>query len=144
MCEHLDSTIVDGKCVICKKMVPWHRLKKEELTNHESEVGKGREPFVDKTNLRNASEEVIKISKIFKNIGDWLNILNYAVAALLVALAFFLGSQADNGGITLLLGLLSALIIWGIGWIQIAILRGISAYFLMKGLSEISKITNQN
>lgn len=139
LCEHSDSTIVDGKCLICKKMVPWHRLTKEDSTNQEVEVNKKIASFADKTYLRNASEEVIRISKIFKTIGYWLNILNYAVAVLIIALAFFFGSQAANGGFTLLVGLLSALIIWGLGWIQIAIIRGISAYFLMKGLSEISK-----
>jgi hypothetical protein len=138
LCDHPESPIRDGLCTICSKPVPWHRLSgnasvpTSEISNKipsESESLDFR--------LRLASEKVVKISSIFELLGNVLNIVNYVVAVVILCVTFAVGSTVDNGGLFLLGGSLLAVLIWGAGWLQVALLRGLSAFFLMRGLSHL-------
>lgn len=138
LCDHPESPIRDGLCTICSKPVPWHRLSgnasvpTSEISNKipsESESLDYR--------LRLASEKVVKISSIFELLGNVLNIVNYVVAVVILCVTFAVGSTVDNGGLFLLGGSLLAVLIWGAGWLQVALLRGLSAFFLMRGLSHL-------
>jgi hypothetical protein len=138
LCDHPESPIRDGLCTICSKPVPWHRLSgnasvpTSEISNKipsESESLDYR--------LRLASEKVVKISSIFEVLGNVLNIVNYVVAVVILCITFAIGSTVDNGGLVLLGGSILAVLLWGVGWLQVALLRGLSAFFLMRGLSQL-------
>ncbi len=60
--------------------------------------------------------------------------MNYVLAVALLSATIAISSSAENGGLYLLGGLGATVFIWGIIWIQVAVLRGVSAFFLMKGL----------
>lgn len=138
LCDHPESPIRDGVCTICAKPVPWHRLSgnasvpTSEISNKipsESESLDYR--------LRLASEKVVKFSSIFELLGNVLNIVNYVVAVVILCITFAIGSTVDNGGLVLLGGSILAVLLWGVGWLQVALLRGLSAFFLMRGLSQL-------
>ena len=60
-----------------------------------------------------------------------------ALAVAFFCVTFALGSTAANGGLFLLGGFILAVLLWGVGWLQVALLRGLSAFFLMRGLSQL-------
>ena len=138
LCDHPDSPIKDGLCSICSKPVPWHRLsKKENVPTSERLIQIPSESESLDNRLRLASEKVVKISSIFEMLGNVLNIVNYVVAVVILCVTFALGSTAENGGLFLLGGFILAVLLWGAGWLQVALLRGLSAFFLMRGLSQL-------
>jgi membrane-anchored glycerophosphoryl diester phosphodiesterase (GDPDase) len=75
-------------------------------------------------------------------LGSILNVLNYVVAVLLLSATFAISSTAANGGLALLAGIGATIILWGIGWIQVALFRGISAFFLMRGLAHLKSVSS--
>jgi hypothetical protein len=79
----------------------------------------------------------VKIASIFEKLGSVLNIANYVVAVIILSATFAIGTTAENGGLFLLGGFILAVLLWGVGWLQVAFLRGISAFFLMRGLSHL-------
>jgi len=90
--------------------------------------------------LRNAANDVVRFSKIFKSIGDILNILNYvSIGLMLLALTLFVASGAASGSIVIP-GLLLILAVWVILWLQTALLRGLATFFLMRGLRELKDL----
>ena len=138
LCDHPESPIRDGVCTICSKPVPWHRLsKKENVPTSERLIQIPSESESMDNRLRLASEKVLKISSIFEMLGNVLNIVNYVVAVVILCVTFALGSTAENGGLFLLGGFILAVLLWGVGWLQVALLRGLSAFFLMRGLSHL-------
>jgi hypothetical protein len=153
LCEHEDSPLKDGMCTLCAKPAPWHRLN---FTSREpiAERSKSKNQFsilkesniqdsnsID-NNLREASNRVIKISTVFGTMGSVLNVLNHGLAVLLLSVTFALSSSAENGGLALLAGIGITVLIWGIGWIQVALLRGLSAFFLMRGLAHLKSVSD--
>lgn len=138
LCDHPESPIRDGLCTICSKPVPWHRLSGNASvpTSEISNKVPSESESLD-YRLRLASEKVVKISSIFELLGKVLNIVNYVVAVVILCVTFAVGSTVDNGGLFLLGGSLLAVLIWGAGWLQVALLRGLSAFFLMRGLSQL-------
>ena len=90
--------------------------------------------------LRNAANDVVRFSKIFKSISDILNILNYvSIGLMLLALTLFVASGAASGSIVIP-GLLLILAVWVILWLQTALLRGLATFFLMRGLRELKDL----
>jgi hypothetical protein len=90
--------------------------------------------------LNSAANEVVRFSKVFKSIGDTLNILNYVFIGIIV-LSLFILLSAGNASVWLFLGaILFVLVVWIISWIQTGLLRGISSFFLMRGLRELKDL----
>lgn len=149
LCEHEESPLRDGICTICSKPAPWHRLNQSvevsETTSRSASGSKGtqakKESIVWDSSiderLKLASEKVIKISSVFSTLGSILNIANYTIAVLLSCATLALSSSAENGGLALLAGIGLTMVVWGFGWVQVALLRGLSAFFLMRGLSQL-------
>ena len=138
LCEHPESPIRDGLCTICSKPVPWHRLSESaNVSTSERLIQIESESESLDNRLRLASEKVVKISSIFEMLGNVLNIVNYVVAVVILCITFAVGSTAENGGLFLLGGSILAVLLWGVGWLQVALLRGLSAFFLMRGLSQL-------
>ena len=138
LCDHPESPIRDGFCTLCAKPVPWHRLgESASVPISESLIQMTSESESLDNRLRLASEKVVKISSIFEMLGNVLNIVNYVVAVIILCVTFAVGSTAENGGLFLLGGSILAVLLWGVGWLQVALLRGLSAFFLMRGLSHL-------
>ncbi len=138
LCDHPESPIRDGLCTICSKPVPWHRLSESaSVPTFESLIQIESESESLDNRLRLASEKVVKISSMFEMVGNVLNIVNYVVAVVILCVSFVVGSTAENGGLFLLGGSLLAVLLWGAGWLQVALLRGLSAFFLIRGLSQL-------
>lgn len=152
LCAHEESPIKDGICTICSKPAPWHRLSQSvEASQATSRTtnwsggpqAKKESPFRDGSideRLKMASEKVIKISSVFSTLGSVLNIANHAIAVLLLCATFALSSSAENGGLALLVGIGLTMAVWGFGWIQVALLRGLSSFFLMRGLAHLKSL----
>ena len=152
LCAHEESPIKDGICTICSKPAPWHRLNQSaEVSETSSRTANGsggiqakkeslvRDGSIDER-LKMASEKVIKISSVFSTLGSVLNIANHAIAVLLLCATFALSSSAENGGLALLVGIGLTMVVWGFGWIQVALLRGLSSFFLMRGLAHLKSL----
>ena len=138
LCDHQESTIRDGLCTLCEKPVPWHRLSEStSAPTDERVIHIASEPESLDNRLRLASEKVVKIASIFEKLGSVLNIANYVVAVIILSATFAIGTTAENGGLFLLGGFILAVLLWGVGWLQVALLRGLSAFFLMRGLSHL-------
>ena len=138
LCDHPESPIRDGFCTLCAKPVPWHRLSESaSAPTSERVIHIASESESLDSRLRLASEKVVTISSIFEKLGNVLNIVNYVVAVVILCATFTLGTTAENGGLFLLGGFILAVLLWGVGWLQVALLRGLSAFFLMRGLSQL-------
>jgi hypothetical protein len=153
LCEHEESPIKDGICTICSKPAPWHRLNQSvdvSQTDSSTAGGSGgsqvmqgipvRDSSIDER-LKTASEKVIKISSVFSSLGSVLNIANHVLAVLLLCATFALSSSIENGALALLAGIGLTMLVWGIGWIQVALLRGLSSFFLMRGLAHLKSVS---
>ena len=152
LCEHEDSPLKDGICAICAKPAPWHRLNStskepvSETSKSKIQLSTQKQGITQDGNsidkkLKEASNRVIKISSVFGMMGSVLNVMNHGLAVLLLSVTFALSSSAENGGLALLAGIGITLLIWGIGWIQVALLRGLSAFFLMRGLAHLKSVS---
>ena len=138
LCDHPEYPIKDGLCTICAKPVPWHRLSENaSAPTSERVIHIASESESLDNRLRLASEKVVTISSIFEKLGNVLNIVNYMIAVVILCVTFALGTTAENGGLFLLGGFILAVLLWGVGWLQVALLRGLSAFFLMRGLSKL-------
>jgi hypothetical protein len=152
VCEHQESPIKDGICTICSKPAPWHRLNQSvEASQATSKTTSGsggslvkrESPFRDGSideRLKMASEKVIKISSVFSTLGSVLNVANHFLAVLLMCATLAISSSAENGGLALLAGIGLTMVVWGFGWIQVALLRGLSSFFLMRGLAHLKSL----
>lgn len=140
-CEEVSLT-PEGFCANCDKIVPWSKLMVTQLNSlsatgsDEKIVETNRKFESPQEQLKKATEKVIRIASIFDLIGTVLNVINYILAVILFCVSLGLGTAPDASAAVLPLGLLITAIVWIIGWIQTAILRGLSAYFLMKGLAQ--------
>jgi len=136
----------DGTCVTCNKLLDWDNVQVEneilEEVLVELEVSKiPTRPSAPKadlpTQLASAANEVIRFSKIFKSLGDTLNILNYvSIGIMILALILFAASGAASG-LIIFPGILLIFAVWVILWLQTALLRGLASFFLMRGLREL-------
>ena len=108
------------------KLVPARPVQKEKTESVETNLSE----------LNEAAEEVIKFSKVFKKIGDVLNTINYVASAVLVVFVVIAISSKQIQGLYILFAALLILVLWAVAWIQTGFLRGISAFFLMKGLKQ--------
>jgi membrane glycosyltransferase len=90
----------------------------------------------DLSELNDAAEEVIKFSRVFKRIGDVLNTINYIATGVLVIFVVIAISSKQIQGLYILAAGILILVLWAIAWIQTGFLRGLSAFFLMKGLKQ--------
>lgn len=145
LCDHPESPIKDGLCTICDKPVPWHRLSENtSAPTSERAIHIASDSESLENRLRLASEKVVKISSIFEKLGNVLNIVNYVVAIFILCVTFAIGSTAENGGLFVLGGLLLAVLLGGAGWLQVALLRGLSAFFLMRGLAQLKSLTKSS
>jgi hypothetical protein len=139
----------DGTCSTCEKLLSWEtELDWESAANEETPNSEMPSKFPKKTppkanlsgQLNSAANEVVRFSKVFKSIGDTLNILNYVFIGIIV-LSLFILLSAGNASVWLFLGaILFVLVVWIISWIQTGLLRGISSFFLMRGLRELKDL----
>ena len=137
-----------GICEECGLAIPWSKLNPSD-SREAKPAQPNPKPLLNRVfdeisgvnlsteqKLKDATNKVIRFSSIFDRLSSLLNVFNYIVAVVLASASFLLGTSGENGGLTLLLGLLTTLVVWVIGWIQVALLRGLSAFFLMKGLAQ--------
>ena len=138
----------DGTCITCSKLLDWNNTELDNVLPEESFADTEDSKLPTKpiqridlpSQLRNAANDVVRFSKIFKSIGDILNILNYvSIGLMLLALTLFVASGAASGSIVFP-GLLLILAVWVILWLQTALLRGLATFFLMRGLRELKDL----
>jgi hypothetical protein len=86
--------------------------------------------------LSKAADQVIKFSKVFKKIGDILNTINYVATTILIIFVFIAIFSNQIDGLYILFAVLIILVLWALAWVQTGLLRGVSAFFLMKGLRQ--------
>lgn len=140
-CEKVSIT-AEGLCSNCRKIVPWSKLNDMPIEARDRINTSGLNPSPEseikslQAQLKTATEKVIRISSIFDRIGSVLNVINYLIALIFLCASFIVASSGPNGGLVLGAGLLITALVWLAGWLQVAILRGLSAYFLMKGLAQ--------
>jgi len=143
----------DGTCLACKKLLDWdnpelENLQVENVIPEEGSVDSGVSKLLTRpsqkidlpTQLGNAANEVIRFSKIFKSIGDTLNVLNYIFVGLMILALILLAASDAASGLVFLSGLMLILVVWVISWIQTALLRGLASFFLMRGLRELKDL----
>jgi hypothetical protein len=137
----------DGTCSSCGKLLSWDKdLDWQAADDAVSESVPSKLPKriaskVDlPTQLRHAANEVVRFSRVFKSIGDTLNVLNYIFIGLSVLGSIFLFAAGATSGWIFLGSILVILIVWIISWIQTGLLRGISSFFLMRGLRELKDL----
>jgi hypothetical protein len=82
----------------------------------------------------------VRFSKVFKSIGDTLNVLNYIFIGISVVGLLLLLIAGATSGWLFIGAILVVLIVWVISWIQTGLLRGISSFFLMRGLRELKDL----
>jgi hypothetical protein len=143
----------DGTCLACKKLLDWdnpeiENLQAENVIPEEGSVDSVASKLLTRPNqkidlptqLGNAANEVIRFSKIFKSIGDTLNVLNYIFVGLMILALILLAALDAASGLVFLSGLMLILVVWVISWIQTALLRGLASFFLMRGLRELKDL----
>ncbi len=137
----------DGTCSSCGKLLSWDKdLDWQAADDAVSESIPSKLPKriaskVDlPTQLRQAANEVVRFSRVFKSIGDTLNVLNYIFIGLSVMGLIFLFAAGATSGWIFLGSILVILIVWIVSWIQTGLLRGISSFFLMRGLRELKDL----
>jgi hypothetical protein len=136
----------DGTCVTCNKLLDWDNVEVENEILEEVMVA----PEVSKiptrlsapkadlpTQLGNAANEVVRFSKIFKSIGDTLNVLNYIFIGIMILALILVAASGTASGLVFFGGILLILLVWVISWVQTALLRGLATFFLMRGLREL-------
>ena len=136
----------DGTCVTCNKLLDWDNVQVENEILEEvmvaPEVSKiPTRPSAPKadlpTQLGNAANEVVRFSKIFKSIGDTLNVLNYIFIGIMILALILVAASGTASGLVFFGGILLILLVWVISWVQTALLRGLATFFLMRGLREL-------
>ena len=137
----------DGTCSSCGKLLSWDKdLDWQAADDAVSESIPSKLPKriaskVDlPTQLRQAANEVVRFSRVFKSIGDTLNVINYIFIGLSVLGLIFLFAAGATSGWIFLGSILVILIVWIVSWIQTGLLRGISSFFLMRGLRELKDL----
>lgn len=90
--------------------------------------------------LGSAANEVVRFSKIFKSIGDTLNVLNYIFIGVMILALILVAASGSASGMVFFAGILFILLVWVTSWIQTALLRGLASFFLMRGLRELKDL----
>jgi hypothetical protein len=143
----------DGTCSSCGKILSWDKnLDWEAAAGDEeasesipSKLPKRAASKVDLSGqLRNSANEVVRFSKVFKSIGDTLNVLNYIFIAISALCLIFLFFASATSGWLFLGAILVILIVWIVSWIQTGLLRGVSSFFLMRGLRELKDLDEKS
>ena len=142
-------TNFDGTCSTCGRLLTWEaNLDWQSAASEETTLSEVPSRNLKKTvpranlssQLNSAANEVVRFSTVFKSIGDTLNILNYIFIGIIV-LSLLIILFIGNASVWLFLGaILFVLVVWIISWIQTGLLRGISSFFLMRGLRELKDL----
>ena len=143
----------DGTCVTCNKLLDWDNTQlvdtQLENTLAEDDIPAPVVPKISSrptqkidlpTQLGSAANEVVRFSKIFKSIGDTLNVLNYIFIGVMVLALILVAASDSASGMVFFGGILFILLVWVISWIQTALLRGLASFFLMRGLRELKDL----
>ena len=139
----------DGTCTSCGKLLNWDKsldwvpAAGEEAISESvpSKMPIRTAPKVDLSGqLRNSANEVVRFSKVFKSIGDTLNVLNYIFIGISVVGLLLLLIAGATSGWLFIGAILVVLIVWVISWIHTGLLRGVSSFFLMRGLRELKDL----
>ena len=136
----------DSTCLTCGKLLNWENAHVwEDAQNQDTDSKFVPTKFPDRSSLKadlpyqlkNAAKDVVRISRIFKSIAEILNLLLYISIGLSVLISTILFTSGRVSAKETGWEILIALIIWVLAWIQVGLLRGLSAFFLMRGLSEL-------
>ena len=139
----------DGTCSTCGKLLTWGaNLDWESAASEETTLSGVPSKYPKKTppranlasQLNSAANEVVRFSTVFKSIGDTLNVLNYIFIGIIVLALLIILFTGNASGWLFLGALLFVLVVWIISWIQTGLLRGISSFFLMRGLRELKDL----
>jgi len=139
----------DGTCLTCGKLLSWENAHVwEDTQNQEFESKSVPTKFPDRSSLKadlpyqlkNAANDVVRISRVFKSIGLTLNVLSYIFISLFVLICIILFITGRVSGVETGWEIAIALILWVLIWIQVGLLRGLSAFFLMRGLRELKDL----
>jgi hypothetical protein len=143
----------DGTCVTCNKLLDWDNTQlvdtQLENTIAEDDIPASVIPKISSrptqkidlpTQLGSAANEVVRFSKIFKSIGDTLNVLNYIFIGVMILALILVAASGSASGMVFFAGILFILLVWVISWIHTALLRGLASFFLMRGLRELKDL----
>ena len=143
----------DGTCVTCNKLLDWDNTQlvdpQLENTIAEDDIPAPAVPKISTrppqridlpAQLGSAANEVVRFSKIFKSIGDTLNVLNYIFIGVMILALILVAASGSASGMVFFGGILFILLVWVISWIQTALLRGLASFFLMRGLRELKDL----
>jgi hypothetical protein len=140
----------DGTCTKCGYLLNWERdmdwenvpAELSSDTKIPSKLAKeAPTPRDINSDLFSAANEVVRFSRVFKSLGDVLNVFNYIVIGIALILLLAMVLVGSISGWLFLGSVLVIIIVWVISWIQSGILRGMSSFFLMRGLRELKDST---
>lgn len=75
-----------------------------------------------------AARRAAKYSKLFDRIGNILRIINNLASVVLLVISFFLDFSTAMRALFITI----VFVVWGLGYIQMALIRGLASYFQMK------------
>ena len=125
-------------CDRCNKKISPARLGVVEATPSEgTKVQSSTKPDVRplQSDGVQAANRVMRYATLWDKIGNVLNILN--IIGVIILSIFILISGFE--GKYILLGLLLLAILWGLGYLQISIVRGLASYFQMRSADYLER-----
>jgi hypothetical protein len=138
-CQCGSPWISGDKCDRCNKQIKPERLNlvqqeqpNQSLNENNTKVASAR---VNPDLGVQAALRVRKYGTLWDQIGSVINILNTIGAGILFI--FLLISGLD--GKIILLGLVAIILLWGLSYLQISIVKGLASYFQMRSADYLER-----
>lgn len=122
----LGAEILDNKALNAKETINSNNRnfkQKGKGLNLQSEISNGIE----------AAKRTKNYATLFETIGKVLQALNFVGALLLIFAVFIIPSSS----LMKFIYLIGVLILWGVSYVQTALIRGLASYFQMKASDHI-------
>lgn len=133
------------ECLFCDKFQSESEvLKRVEEIDKEEGLKGDQAPFqrekksILKVALESGHDSAIRVFKfgtLFEKIGSILQFLNAFAALVIVAIILFV----DNPTSLKLIGILFVGLVWGLGFLQTSLIRGLASYFQMRSSEYLEK-----
>lgn len=132
----------EGNCERCGRKISEQRLA--SLTGNQGSDSQAlsvenEKPIISSDLGLDAATRVRRYGTLFEKIGLILQTLNTIAALILVIFLFTLKLE----GRFVLLGLLVIAILWGLSYLQTALIRGLASYFQMRSADYFEKRANK-
>jgi len=138
------------ECLFCEKFQSESEVfKRVEETDKEGGLKEAQAPFQrEKKSILNVALEsghdsairVFRFGTLFEKIGSILQFLNAFAAIVIVAIVLFV----DNPTSLKLIGILFVGLVWGLGFLQTSLIRGLASYFQMRSSEYLEKSVDKN